>query len=79
MSSARRLHEETGLIESNMLEKQSFLDHSLAEAAGGRITGCSLGHVGSAKSTPDVSNASTGRGYHLSSKQNHCVLILGIV
>jgi hypothetical protein len=39
-------------------EKQLFLDHSVAEAAGERIFGGSLGHFGSALATPDDSNAS---------------------
>jgi hypothetical protein len=54
-----------------------FLDHSVAEAAGGRIAGGSLGHFGPVTATPDVSNASIVHGYCLSSKQNHSGIDFG--
>jgi hypothetical protein len=54
-------------IELKTVEKQLFLDHTVVEAAVRRNAGGSLGHSGSAVTTPDVINASTTHGYRLSS------------
>jgi hypothetical protein len=44
MTSTGHFAGKTGFNGSKMVEKQFFLDNSVAEAAGGRITGGSLGH-----------------------------------
>jgi hypothetical protein len=76
MSSTGRLAEETDLIGSKTVKK-IFLDDTVPEAAGGRITDSSLGHLGLAMATPDISHDSTFRGCHPSSNKNHSGIDIG--
>jgi hypothetical protein len=67
MSSTVHLTEEADSIGSKKTcKKKIFLDDTVAEAAGGRITGSIFGHSGLAIAIPDVSNASTVNGYRVS-------------
>jgi hypothetical protein len=53
------------------------LDDTVAEAAGGRVSGSSFGHFRLAMATTDVSHASTLRYCRLSSNKNHSGIYIG--
>jgi hypothetical protein len=77
MSSTGRLAEETDLIGSKTVKKKLFLDDTVPEAAGGRITDSNLGHFGLAMATTDISRASTFCGCRPSSNKNHSSTDIG--